>query len=119
MTKALSDLCIIISLCNRMSLASMLHREDRPAPSSCQITSFAGIVIFRYISLYFRIFPYISLFFSFSPIVMKFVVRFVITNIHFYCVDIINESGRGNNLCACDFKCRREQAKVRCRNYCH
>ena len=72
--KALNDLCIKISLCNRMSLVSMLHHKDRSVPSSCQITSFASFVIFRYISLYFVIFPYFSLFFTFSSIVTKFVV---------------------------------------------
>ena len=66
MMKALNDLCIKISLCNRMSLASMLHHKDRSVPSSCQITSFASFLIFRYISLYFVIiFPYFSLFFTF------------------------------------------------------
>ena len=38
-------------------------------PSSCQITSFASFLIFRYISLFFVIFPYFSfhsLFFAFS-----------------------------------------------------
>ena len=54
MMKALNDLCIKISLCNRMSLVSMLHHKDRSVPSSCQITSFASFlffVIFRYFSL--------------------------------------------------------------------
>ena len=69
MMKALSDLSIKISLCNRTSLASMLHHKDRSVPSSCQITSFASFLIFRYISLFFVIFPYFSfhsLFFAFS-----------------------------------------------------
>ena len=59
--KALNDLCIKISLCNRMSLVSMLHHKDRSVPSSCQITSFASFLIFRYISLFFLIFRYFSL----------------------------------------------------------
>ena len=61
MMKALNDLCIKISLCNRMSLVSMLHHKDRSVPSSCQITSFASFLIFRYISLFFLIFRYFSL----------------------------------------------------------
>ena len=66
MMKALNDLCIKISLCNRMSLVSMLHHKDRLVPSSCQSTSFASFVIF----------PYFSLFFTFGSIVTKFVVKF-------------------------------------------
>ena len=67
MMKALNDLCIKISLCNRMSLVSMLHHKDRSVPSSCQITSFASFLIFPYFSLFFLIF-------HFGSIVMKFVV---------------------------------------------
>ena len=62
MMKALNNLCIKISLCNRMSLVSMLHHKDRSVPSSCQITSFASFLIFPY-------FFYLS-----SSIVTKFVV---------------------------------------------
>ena len=61
---------IKISLCNRMSLVSMLHHKDRSVPSSCQITPLQV----SYFSLYFVIFPYFLLFFTFSSIVTKFVV---------------------------------------------
>ena len=55
MMKALNDLCIKISLCNRMSLVSMLHHKDRSVPSSCQITSFVSFLIFPYFSLFFTL----------------------------------------------------------------
>ena len=58
MMKALNDLCIKISLCNRTSLMSIFHHKDRSVPSSCQITSFASFLIFPYFSLFFLIFPY-------------------------------------------------------------
>ena len=51
MMKALNDLCIKISSCNRMSLVPMLHHKDRSAPSSCQITSFVSFLIFPYFQL--------------------------------------------------------------------
>ena len=52
MMKALNDLCIKISLCNRMSLVSMLHHKDRSVPSSCQITSFVSFLISPYFSIF-------------------------------------------------------------------
>ena len=53
MMKALNDLCIKISSCNRMSLVSMLHHKDRSVPSLCQITSFVSFLIFPYFSTYY------------------------------------------------------------------
>ena len=52
MMKALNDLCIKISSCNRMSLVPMLHHKDRSVPSSCQLTSFTSFLIFPYFSLF-------------------------------------------------------------------
>ena len=57
MMKALNGLDMEISLCNRMSLLSVLHHKDRSVPSSCQITSLQ-------VSLFFVIFPYFSLSFN-------------------------------------------------------
>ena len=75
MMKVLNDLCIKISLCNRMSLCrcfitkivQCLHHAKSPP---CK---------FPYFSLYFVIFRYFSLFFvifHFRSIVTKFVVFF-------------------------------------------
>ena len=69
MMKALNDLCIKISLCNRMSLVSMLNHKDRSVPSSCRMPNHLLCKFFPYFSFLF----FLAYFFLLSSIVMKFV----------------------------------------------